>query len=133
MTGLSTLHRARGRCACGHVSYSCDVEGETALCSCDICCRSSGSAFQGWVNGDLRSLKVTGSTASWNSTDHASRHFCTRCGSALFLFEQGEPLVVEIATGTLDQPDGVTSARYSSDYAHMRPAWSHEPESKTAT
>lgn len=66
---------------------------------------------------------VQGALGSWASTDHARREFCPQCGSSLFLFERDEPNVVEVATGTLDQPDGVKSARVSKAYAHKRPTW----------
>lgn len=130
MSTLKALHSATGRCACGAVTYACSVESETALCSCDICRRSSGSGFQGWVNGTRKSLAVQGALSSWASTDHSRREFCPRCGSTLFLFERDEPEVVEVATGTLDEPDGVTSNRVSTAYAHKRPAWAHDGGSK---
>lgn len=116
------LHDVTGRCACGQVAFTCRIETETCCCSCDLCKRSSGSAFQSWVDGDRASLKVTGRVDSWHSSDHATRHFCPACGSTLFLFEQGEPDVVEVSAGTIDAPDGILGARHA--YAHRRPGWS---------
>jgi hypothetical protein len=125
--GLGQLHAVTGRCACGAVTFSCLVESETAICSCDLCRRNSGSAFQGWVDGERASMEVDGAVSSWASTEHASRHFCRHCGSALVLFERDTPAVVEIATGTLDEPHGIISARVSQDYAHQRPSWARLP------
>ena len=68
--------------------------------------------------------EVRGVTAAWASTGHAQRHFCVACGSTLFLYERYEPDVVELATGTLEEPSGVVSARDSRAYAHQRPSWS---------
>ena len=127
---LKGLHAVSGRCACGAVTYTCLAERETALCSCDICRRSSGSGFQGWVNAERKSLVVQGGLGSWASTDHTRREFCPRCGSSLFLFERNEPEVVEVATGTLDQPDGIDSTRVSEAYAHKRPAWADDAGSR---
>ena len=117
------LHPVTGACACGAVRYACAVESETALCSCDLCRRSSGSAFQAWVDGSRASLSVTGELGTWASTSHATRSFCRACGTSLFLFERDEPEVVEVAAGTIDAPDGITSARISRTYADKCPAW----------
>ena len=121
--GLGPLHAVTGRCACGQVTYRCDVEAQAVLCACDLCRRNSGSAFQAWVNGQRASLRMTGETSQWPSTDHATRHFCKSCGSTLFLFERDEPDVVEIAAGTVDEPHGVASSRLSKHYRGW-PAWS---------
>lgn len=127
MHTLEDLHPVTGRCACGSVTYRCLVQSEAALCSCDICRRSSGSAFQSWVNGNRASLVVNGATASWASTEHAKRHFCPTCASTLFLFERDEPDVVEVSAGRIDVTDGITSARRSTAYVGKLPAWAaHE-------
>jgi len=123
MTTLQELHPVTGRCACGRVTYECAIESEVALCSCDICRRSAGSAFQAWVNGARSSLATHGEMDSWASTDHATRHFCRACGTTLLLFERDEPEVVEVAAGTIDGPDGIVSSRISRAYEHKRPRW----------
>ena len=125
MSTLKELHGVTGRCACGQVTFACSVECETALCSCDICRRSSGSAFQAWVNGSRASLLIVGETGSWASTTHADRRFCPGCGSSLFLFEQDEVDVVEVAVGTINAPDGISSSRMSRAYRPKLPLWGH--------
>lgn len=122
MTRLE-VHSVAGQCACGKVAYRCEVESQVALCACDLCRRNSGSAFQAWVNGRRPSLCVTGETVPWSSSDHATRHFCPACGSTLFLFERDEPDIVEIAAGTLDEPDGILSARVSPRYRSKWLSW----------
>jgi len=123
MATLKELHPITGRCACGAVTYACSIEAEVALCSCDTCRRSSGSAFQAWVNGARSSLSTCGSTASWASSDHATRHYCVACGTTVLLFERDEPEVVEVAAGTIDGPDGIVSTRISRTYEAKRPPW----------
>ncbi len=113
---LKQLHSVTGECACAQVTYRCTIESETAICSCDTCRHGSGSAFHGWVNGSRASLHVAGQTSAWASSDHATREFCTACGSSLFLFEQAEPEVVEVATGTLNEPHGIVSSRQTCAY-----------------
>jgi len=121
MKPLGTLHPVRGRCACGAVSFTCAVESQTCNCSCDLCRRNAGSAFQSWVNGDRHSLAFSGSLTSWQSSDHAVRQFCASCGSPLFLLERDEPDVVEVCAGALEGPDGIVSARYA--FTAKRPRW----------
>ena len=75
------------------------------------------------MNGDRAALHVNGTLASWASTEHAVRQFCVNCGSTLFLFERDEPDVVEIATGTIDEPRGILSTRISRAYADRFPDW----------
>ena len=124
MTELEEVHSVTGQCACGRVTYRCDIESEVALCSCGLCRRSSGAAYQGWVNGVRSSLNIGGMTKSWASTDHATRHFCAACGSTLFLYERDELEIVEIAAGTVDAPDGIASSRIAKAYRDQRPRWS---------
>lgn len=124
---LEELHAVTGRCACGSVAFSCSIEGQTCNCSCDLCRRNSGSAFQSWVNGARSSLLVKGEVQSWASSAHAERQFCRACGSPLFLFEHDEPEVVEVCAGAIDQPDGISSARQS--FASKRPQWSQVQDS----
>src|ERR1700761_1245587 len=123
MRGRSGFHAIDGCCACAKVRYTCAVETDVVLCSCDICRRSSGSAFQAWVNGRRASLVVHGDTAQWASTPHAVRHFCAACGSSLFLFERDEPEVVEIAAGSVLEPHGILGSRASAEYAGQCPSW----------
>lgn len=58
-----------------------------------------------------------------STTEHSVHQFGTRCGSPLFLFERDAPTVVESATGTLDEPHGIVSARVLLGYAHQRSGW----------
>lgn len=62
---------------------------------------------------DRSSLAVRGDTTWWPSSNHAVRSYCTNCGSPLFLFEVDDPLVAEVAAGSLDAPDEIKSARQS--------------------
>ena len=121
VAALGELHLVHGGCACGGVSYACEVERETCNCSCDLCRRSAGSAFQSWVNGARQSLVVRGRTSSWQSSAHATRHGCAHCGSPLFLFERDAPDVVEVCAGTIAAPDGITGARQA--WLEKRPGW----------
>lgn len=112
----------RGRCACRRVEYAVHaLELEAAVCHCETCRRASGGAGMAWVNGDRATLRTYGAVHSWRSSDHAMRQLCPQCGSQLFLLEDGEPGVVEVAVGTLDDASAIRSTR--SAFANQRPRW----------
>lgn len=50
-------------------------------------------------------LQVTGEVATYASSEHGRRQFCPKCGTSLFfLNETVLPGLVDVQTGTLDDP-----------------------------
>jgi len=74
-----------------------------------------------WINGQRASLEVDGPLNTWRSSSHASRGYCSECGSQLLLFEDDEPGIVEIAVGAVDQQGEISVDHVS--YAESRPRW----------
>jgi len=74
-----------------------------------------------WLNADRATLQISGVVHTWRSTDHAVRQCCPACGSQLFCLEDGEPQIVEVAVGTLDDQQVVKGTRRA--FAEQRPAW----------
>jgi hypothetical protein len=93
---------ANGRCACGLIRFAVMLERRVGVCRCEVCRRTSGLPFQGWVNARRDSLRVYGLPAQWRSSEHASRQFCAACGSSLFLFEDSQTPLVEVALTAID-------------------------------
>lgn len=114
-----------GGCACGRVRYRAEPTADVGYCSCATCRRASGSGAMVWVVALSATLEVTGELATWRSSGHAVRRFCPHCGSQLFLLEDAEPHLVEIAAGTLDQPDAVTPV--TAIWTAGRPLWAAPP------
>ena len=98
-----------GHCHCGAISYS--VAGEpqhSSFCHCEDCRRSAGAPVVGWAAFKAADLAVTGSPASYASSEHAVRQFCGTCGTGLFYVnEQVLPGLVDIQIATLDDPEAL--------------------------
>lgn len=98
-----------GRCLCGKISYSVDVEPLfTGNCHCKDCQRSSGSAFIPAILFLEQNVSVLGEAKYFESvSDSGSIHergFCSNCGSQLFSKFSKMPGMLGIKAGTLDHP-----------------------------
>ena len=102
---------ATGRCLCGAVRFEADPPlRDVELCHCGECRRWHGHicamtavprpAFRLVADDGLRWIKSPESAA------HASRGFCSRCGSSLFWDAPGRE-TISIAAGSLDEPTGL--------------------------
>jgi hypothetical protein len=98
-----------GHCLCGMVSY--EFDGEPAMngvCHCKNCQRQAGSAFSTLAGVPKAQFRFTGSepklyqdadTVSGNTVD---RFFCGNCGSPIYSALPGQPDMLYLKTGTLD-------------------------------
>jgi hypothetical protein len=98
-----------GHCLCGAVTYTCDAEpAATAVCHCDDCQRSSGSAFSVNILVPRAALAVEGETlATFETTGTDTglprqRQFCSACGSPVVTMLEEMPEVAIVKAGTLD-------------------------------
>ncbi len=91
----------QGGCSCGAVRLQ--VRGEpmrVGLCHCLTCRKETGGPFMAFAVWDRGHVSVTGETRSWTgTTDH--RHFCLKCGSALFSTHHTDN-EIEVRLGCLD-------------------------------
>lgn len=97
-----------GRCHCGDVRYSVDAELlYSAICHCEDCRRSSGAVAVGWAAYPSTALKVEqGGTCEYASSEDGRRHFCPKCGTGLFYYNEAVlPGLVDIQLTTLDDPE----------------------------
>lgn len=107
----------RGSCRCGAVSFS--VESHTPvpyqLCYCSICRKTAGGGgYAINIMGDAATLKVEGEGAigifraeigDEDGTGHVSsgqRRFCTRCGTALWMYDSTWPDLVHPFASAID-------------------------------
>mgnify|MGYP000064841475 CR=1 FL=1 len=101
-----------GGCLCGAVRYEIDFSGEEgSLCHCSMCRRLSGGAFMGFVTVPRASLRLTGKTKAYRSSEIGVRYFCPECGTPLLMtygFEEDH--LTGIVTGSLDDPEAVPPA-----------------------
>lgn len=98
-----------GRCHCGAVSYTAEGAPEHhALCHCGDCRRWSGAPLSGWIAWRDDQVTVTGTPATYRSSEAGTRQFCAACGTGLFYRnEQVLPGLVDIQSGTLDDPEAL--------------------------
>jgi len=77
--------KTTGKCLCGSVSVSMDLEKDTFdVCHCGMCRRwGGGPAFS--IDGG-KGIKFSGEEfiTTYSSSDWAERGFCKRCGTHLF-------------------------------------------------
>ena len=98
-----------GRCHCGAIHYEMPEEVlHHALCHCGDCRRHAGAPMVGWAMVPAGELKVTGEPVTYASSEHGRRQFCGRCGTGLFYVNEAMlPGMIDIQTGTLDDPDAL--------------------------
>ncbi len=98
-----------GQCLCGSVKYKLTSELlMSGVCHCKNCQRQAGSAFSTIAGVASTGLSFTeGEPKLYEDSDTASggtvqRFFCGACGSPLYSRVPGNPDVVYLKTGTLD-------------------------------
>lgn len=93
-----------GRCHCGAISFI--AEGEPlyhSICHCNDCRRWSGSPITSWMAFKTDQVTIKGHTASYRSSENATREFCGACGTGLFYLNPVLlPGIVDIQSGTID-------------------------------
>ena len=103
-----TSNEVHGGCLCGTVRFT--VTTPTLFCGhchCSMCRRNHGAAYVTWI-ALLRSQLSIESGAEqltrYESSEHGSRSFCSRCGSSLFCVSRRHPDIVDIPLANLDGP-----------------------------
>ncbi|MGO4287497.1 GFA family protein [Bosea sp. TAB14] len=100
-----------GGCLCGTMRYS--TRGEpvrVTVCHCRFCQRATGSAYMVEPVFEVSALEVTaGEPSTFELQSAGSRktvriHFCSACGTKLFLTFERFPSACGIYAGTYDDP-----------------------------
>ena len=106
-----------GSCRCGAITFT--LESHTPypyqLCYCSICRKTDGGGgFAINIMGDARTLKVKGGRAKriYHAriededgryyTSRGERHFCTKCGTALWVYDKEWPELVHPFASAID-------------------------------
>jgi hypothetical protein len=108
--------KLEGSCRCGAVRFS--VESHTPYpyqrCYCSICRKQDGGGGYGInIMGDAETLKVEGREAigvyraeigekGSSYTSSGERNFCTKCGTALWLYDPSWPDLVHPFASAID-------------------------------
>ncbi|MCC2658157.1 MAG: hypothetical protein K0Q76_3265 [Panacagrimonas sp.] len=101
----------KGRCLCGAVAYTVDVDPLVVrICWCRDCQRLSANGTVNMVV-PTSALAVTGALASYQSRADSgnllTREFCPTCGTHLFSQADVRPQFRVVRTGTLEDPASV--------------------------
>ncbi len=107
-----------GSCHCGSVKFSVESAQPVPFmrCYCSICRKTAGGGgYAINLGADFKTLKVRGERwlsvyraktrqAGHVETSKARRHFCSRCGSALWLWDPRWPDLVHPHASAIDTP-----------------------------
>ncbi|MGY4493803.1 GFA family protein [Pseudomonas sp. TE3610] len=104
-----------GSCHCRAVTFTLESQHPYPYqrCYCSICRKTQGGGgYAINLGGDAESLKVKGRKhisiyhARLNETDvsSAERHFCSQCGSGLWLFSPEWPELIHPFASAIDTP-----------------------------
>ncbi len=98
----------RGGCLCGGVRFT--VTMPTLFCGhchCSMCRRNHGAAYVTWIAAPRSQVVVDAGAdllTRYESSEHGSRSFCSRCGSSLFCESSRHPDVVDVPLANMDGP-----------------------------
>ncbi|PCJ22027.1 MAG: aldehyde-activating protein [SAR86 cluster bacterium] len=97
----------QGGCFCGNIRYEIgDGEYLVANCHCTMCRKTSAAPFVTWVVVPTESFRyIQGSAKLLQSSDKGRRYFCEECGTPLVFLAEERPTVIDITTGSLDDPE----------------------------
>src|SRR5687768_2881046 len=74
-----------GGCMCGAVRFEArGAPYRVGLCHCLTCRKMTGSAFSAIATYPQGSVRITGNTRAFASSDKGRRHFCPACGSPVY-------------------------------------------------
>jgi hypothetical protein len=95
-----------GGCQCGAIRYKfTGTPGNASICHCRMCQKAFGSWGAPLVSLKASEFKWTREKpAEFRSSPPVARGFCARCGTPLYMHEDGDEHY-EIAIGTLDDPN----------------------------
>ncbi|MBZ9699615.1 MULTISPECIES: GFA family protein [unclassified Mesorhizobium] len=105
MVAQQEMRERTGGCLCGNVRYRTISRPRTHYCHCDMCRRSTGSAFAvlAWVPS--ASLEwLSNKPFCRRSSPIAQRSFCRDCGSPVALAYDASPDEIALHVGTFDDP-----------------------------
>jgi hypothetical protein len=105
--GFFMTRTIEGGCLCGEVRYR--IQGEplvSATCQCRTCRKASAAAIVPWLHLEAANLSfIAGEPVAFKSSPPVMRTFCGRCGTPLTYWTADYGPTIDVATGSLDDPD----------------------------
>ena len=114
-----------GGCTCGAVRFKLDaVPYDTGWCHCRVCQHVSGSAGMVFTTVPRKAFQIEKGAerlGHFKSTAFGERGFCLDCGAPLTIHVDHQANEIDIAAGSLDDPDAVTPEFHV--YVDEAPRW----------
>ncbi|MBG1231193.1 GFA family protein [Aestuariivirga litoralis] len=97
--------KTTGGCQCGALRYAFEGKpGSAEICHCRMCQKAFGNFGAALFGVDVARFEWTmGQPSVFRSSPPVQRGFCRKCGTPMFMWEDGDPQI-ELAAGTLDDP-----------------------------
>ena len=102
-----------GQCLCGEIRYRIEnPPAVTGVCHCKNCQRQAGSAFSTLAGVPKSEFTFTAgkprlyADSATDSGNTVQRFFCGTCGSPIYSAIPGQPDILYLKTGTLDDTSG---------------------------
>ncbi len=115
----------KGGCTCGAVRYRLEAPPyDTGWCHCRICRHVSGAGGMVFTTVARNAFVVEQGgerVGRFQSTPFGERTFCGGCGAPLTIHVRHQPDEIDVAAGSLDDPDAVTPGFHL--YVEEAPAW----------
>jgi hypothetical protein len=114
-----------GGCQCGGVRYR--ITGEpvfTAICHCATCRRAHAAPAVAWAMfAEAQVAFTAGKPATYAASPGTRRGFCADCGTKLSFTANYIPGLIDIAIGSLDDPEAIAPAAHI--WESRRLPWLH--------
>ena len=110
---MNTNSPLEGGCLCGNIRYQFVSKPLfVSNCHCQQCRRHSGAAFLTHMGIPVEGFKwLKGEPAYWPS-EVFDRGFCGNCGSTIAALYHGEPEIIVVPVGSLDNADKIKPDRH---------------------
>jgi hypothetical protein len=98
-----------GGCYCKAIRYQVpDQICNSTNCHCTICRATTGAPLVAWFTVPTAAfLLLSGRPTAFRSSAHATRTFCSTCGTQLTFVDDATPDEIDVTTCSLDAPDSV--------------------------
>ena len=99
-----------GGCQCGDIRYT--ISGEpvlAALCHCTMCRKAHAAPVVAWAMFQQSQVSFSKENPKqYNSSKDAQRGFCAACGTQISFTASFLPDLIDIAIGSLDNPEAIS-------------------------
>ncbi|MBV8105301.1 MAG: GFA family protein [Hyphomicrobiales bacterium] len=106
-----------GRCHCGAIAYTAEVDPETAaICHCADCQSFSGSPFRASVPTKVEDFRLlSGAPKTYVKTADSGKRrvqaFCGECGSPVYASDVESPKILHLRLGAIRQRSEIPPRR----------------------